>query len=198
MTQAQRVERSTAALLTAAVELIAEQGYAAVTPAQISERAGYTRGMVRVRYGSKLGLLEAILTRDYQQRLFAPILDERRSGLERALGTIDELRDMLTEDSAFLRAVFMVSFESLGVVKDLGPQIRRWLDETEGAVAAALAAGQDDGSVDPTLDCRAEGRQWVTTAVGLAFRWCQDPAGYDYDAALVEWRRRSERLFRPA
>lgn len=194
LTQAERVEQSTAALLTAAVELFAEQGYGATTPSQVSERAGYTRGMVRVRFGSKLGLLEAVLERDFESPLIAPALDLSSRGIDRVLGIVDALRTMLAEEHEFMRAVLMVSFESVSTLRDLRPHTEGWLSRLEQAVNAALRDGQQDGSVRLDLDCEAEGRHWVATGVGLAFRWCQDAPGFDYDEALLEWRGRLERL----
>jgi AcrR family transcriptional regulator len=63
-TQAQRRRESADRLLAAGVELIAEQGFARTTLAQIGERAGYSRETVRLRHGSKLALLETALRRE--------------------------------------------------------------------------------------------------------------------------------------
>ena len=52
-TQQERVEESTQRLFRAAAELIAEGGYDAATAAEIGRRAGYSRSMVRARFGSK-------------------------------------------------------------------------------------------------------------------------------------------------
>jgi len=47
-------------LLDAAADLIAEGGYEAMTLAAVGERAGYSRGLVTARFGSKDQLLEAL------------------------------------------------------------------------------------------------------------------------------------------
>lgn len=193
LTQAERVEQSTTALLAAAVELFAEQGYAATTPSQVSERAGYSRGMVRVRFGSKLGLLQAVVEREFEAPLIAPARDLSLRGIDRMLGIVDALRTMLAEERAFMRATLMVSFESVSTLRELGSHTEAWLSQLEQAVTDALQDGQQDGSVRLDLDCEAEGKHWVATGVGLAFRWCQDHPLFDYDEALLEWRRRLER-----
>jgi AcrR family transcriptional regulator len=60
---------------------------AITTAAEISERAGYSRPMVRTRYGSKKGLLETILRAEYNSRLFsAPVAEAtEQSGLDQLL-----------------------------------------------------------------------------------------------------------------
>jgi AcrR family transcriptional regulator len=60
-TQAERVAASDKALLAAAIELIAERGYERTTLALIGERAGYSRGLVTQRFGSKEKLLWAVI-----------------------------------------------------------------------------------------------------------------------------------------
>ena len=49
----ERSDLSTARLLDAAAELIEEGGYEAMTVAAVGERAGYSRGLVTARFGSK-------------------------------------------------------------------------------------------------------------------------------------------------
>lgn len=67
-TQKQRVEESARRLADAAVALIAEKGYAATTAQEIGLRVGYSRDMVRVRYGTKEALVDSILSTLYESR----------------------------------------------------------------------------------------------------------------------------------
>jgi AcrR family transcriptional regulator len=140
--------------------------------------------MVRVRFGSKLGLLRAVLEREFEAPLIAPARDLSLRCIDRVLGIVDAMTTMVAEEPAFFRAV--------STLRDLGPHTEAWLSELEEAVTDALQAGQQDGSVRLDLDCEAEGKHWVATGVGLVFRWCQDDA-FDYDEALLDWRRRLER-----
>lgn len=56
-TQAERRAATRAALLDAAIESLAEEGYARTTLRRIAERAGVTRGAVEHHFGSKAELL---------------------------------------------------------------------------------------------------------------------------------------------
>lgn len=60
-TQAERREASEQRLLVAAAELIAEEGFAAASLQRIGERAGYSRGLASQHFGSKDGLVSALI-----------------------------------------------------------------------------------------------------------------------------------------
>ena len=61
MKQEDRRNRSTKKLIKAYLELAAEQGVASITFDSIGERAGYSRGLAFQKFGSKDGLLEAVI-----------------------------------------------------------------------------------------------------------------------------------------
>ena len=60
-TQAERRAESERLILAAAVELFAKQGYKSTTVAQIAAESGYSAGLVSHRFGSKFGLLVAVI-----------------------------------------------------------------------------------------------------------------------------------------
>src|ERR1700761_7278992 len=60
-TQAERREESERGLVTAAVAVVSEEGVSASTFEAIARRSGYSRGLVGQRFGSKLGLIEAVI-----------------------------------------------------------------------------------------------------------------------------------------
>lgn len=59
--QAERSADSDIRLLTAAAEIIASEGYLAATLERVGERAGFSRGLASRKYGSKDGLIEAVI-----------------------------------------------------------------------------------------------------------------------------------------
>ena len=60
-TQAERRDESQRRLLEAAAALIQERGMAAATFENIGVRAGYSRGLATQHFGSKQGLIEALI-----------------------------------------------------------------------------------------------------------------------------------------
>ena len=62
-TQARRRAESDDRLLTAAADIIAAEGYVALTLERVGERAGFSRGLASRKYGSKAGLIAALIRR---------------------------------------------------------------------------------------------------------------------------------------
>lgn len=184
--QQDRTSESAQRLLDAAVALIAEKGYGNTTAAEIGERAGYSRSMVRVRYGSKTQLLESLLETEFKGKLLGPPTPTD-AGLDDALAPLILMKHKAGDSPDVLRAFFVVCFETVGPISDLAPWMRDWLQEYQTRVAAALRRGQSDGSVRPYLDPDSEARDVVTYGAGLGFMWTLAPATQDFVTLLGEY-----------
>jgi AcrR family transcriptional regulator len=95
-TQAERKADSARDLIRAAMELIAEQGWERSSNAEIARRAGYSSTMVNARYGSREGLLAALL--EACEKRFERGGTRRDSGLEELLERIEILREEVRGD----------------------------------------------------------------------------------------------------
>src|SRR5262245_17212611 len=101
-TQVERTAESGQRMIEAAIRLIGMRGYRGTSLAAIGEEAGYSRGLVNERFGSKAGLLWAVvkrLVREWNEdgrgrghgepagieALFA-ILDNHRLGIVKSQG----------------------------------------------------------------------------------------------------------------
>ena len=195
-TQRERVGESSRRLAEAAIALIAEQGYAATTAQEIGLRAGYSRDMVRVRFGTKEALLDTILTSQYESRL-DPQDDPSESGLQRVLGRIARLRRFAEEDGQLLRAMLVLNFEAAQAENQLRARIRQWLDHFLDGLTDALRAGQSDGSVAPELGADTQAREILSAGIGYVYWWIVEP-GFDLPTELTRWTERLEaRLHSP-
>src|SRR5262245_53184725 len=140
LSQAERSAESSQRLLASAIELIAEKGFERTTAAEIGERAGYSRAMVRARYGTKEALLESLLHSEFEPMFFGtPVTGE--SGLEMLLGQLDRLAAQAAEKPELLKAFFTLCFETVGPVQNLSAWLRGWLGKYHEVTAAALAEG---------------------------------------------------------
>jgi len=184
--QQDRTSESARRLLDAAVALIAEKGYGNTTAAEIGERAGYSRSMVRVRYGSKAQLLESLLETEFKAKLLGPPVPAK-TGLDEALAPLKLMRDKADENPEVLRAFFVLCFETVGPISDLAPWMRDWLREYRGRVAAAMRQGQTDGSIREDIDPDFEARNLVIYGAGLGFMWTLAPHTEDFGATLTEF-----------
>jgi AcrR family transcriptional regulator len=195
-TQQERSEESARRLLQAAIELFAEKGFERTTVAEIGERAGYSRSMVRARYGSKEALLESIFGVELDRRML-PDTDEDLRGLPWILARVDHVAQLLDEEPDLMRAFCVMSFEAAVSVGSLRAWYSAWFRSYEEQLAAQLRAGQLDRSVRVDLDADYEAARFVLTGIGLIFRWTLDPAGYDLAAQLADWRARLAQAYAP-
>jgi AcrR family transcriptional regulator len=173
-TQAERVDQSTHRLLEAAAQLVAEQGYHRTTAAQIAERAGYSREMVRVRFGSKAGLIADILASDYQRRLLSASVPSANTGLARLRASAHALKELADESSVFLRAVFVLNLEAATSIPELQPRMAVWLGEVERNFRAHVADGIADGSIRLSVRPKTKARELLALTIGSAYLYLLD------------------------
>lgn len=83
-------DRSRAAILDAAEQLFADQGYEATSLNQVGTAAGVSRGTPGYFFGSKLELYQAVLDRS-----FAEVRDAVRQGRARALASNEDSETIL-------------------------------------------------------------------------------------------------------
>jgi AcrR family transcriptional regulator len=187
LTQSERSAESSQRLLASAIALIAEKGFERTTATEIGERAGYSRAMVRARYGTKVALLESLLHSEFEPMFFGTQISAD-NGLDRVLGQLDHLAAQAGEQPELLTAFFTLCFETVGPVQGLSAWMRGWLAQYRATTAAAFVEGQRDGSIRPELDVDVETRRIITYGLGLAFRWTLEPDHVDFVAELIDWR----------
>lgn len=196
-TQQDRVEESSRRLAEAAVALIAEQGYGATTAQQIGLRAGYSRDMVRVRFGTKEALVDSILKTLYEDR-FTAAPAEGASGAELLLQSIRELREFAIADPVLLRAMFVLYFEAIQADDLLRKRVTEWLDTSTRSFLSAIRIGQADGTIDRDLPAIELSTELLSTLIGYAYLWIVNPAAFDLAGALDAWLAKLARTLRPS
>jgi AcrR family transcriptional regulator len=189
-TNQERVEESTLALIASAIELFAGQGYERTTAAEIGTNAGFSRNMVRDRYGSKEALLQAVFE-TFGELLLPTVRRERTgTGLDHVLGQLDDLLHAAEQQPETLRAMVVLTFETPGALRPFAGWFDRLIAGYEAEHSAYLAAGQADASVRTDLDPDREAEIFVSYAIGLCFRSALRHDAYDFAAELKAWRAR--------
>jgi AcrR family transcriptional regulator len=182
----ERSERSTARLLDAAAELIEEGGYEAMTLAAVGERAGYSRGLVTARFGSKDQLLAALvdrITTGWSHRNVLP-RTVGRPGADGILILIDAIRAQAERDPRALRTLYALIFEALGPNVALRQHFVEFHRTMRADLAKLVRRGIRDGSVDPRRNATEEAMLVVAGLRGIAYQWRLDPDRFDPAAAL--------------
>lgn len=146
LTQAERTEATTAALIDAARALFAENGYDATSLDAVAARARVTKGAVYHHFDGKRGLFEAVFMREVE-RMAVPLVETYQRAYARKKDPWDAFgagcQAFLDEclDPGVQRIVLLDAFTALG-----WEQMRRLetplLDMMEAAIARAVDAGR--------------------------------------------------------
>jgi AcrR family transcriptional regulator len=155
-TQAARREESDQRMLRAATHLISRQGLRATTLAEIGLAAGYSSGLPIVRYGSKLGLIDALLEAMDQwcQATFAAAtagrhgLDSLRARVEAHIGGARTIPD----GAAALQTILV---EARHTFPGLQPRLAALMQHWREGIRGDLLDAQRLGEVRSDMDCDA-------------------------------------------
>lgn len=180
-TQAERTAKSTAAMLDAAAELIVEGGFDSLTFAALGERAGYSRGLATARFGSKDGLVEALIERivtTWNHRNVIP-RTKGKSGLDSLSIILGAITAQARRDPKGLRVLYALMFEAVGPDDGLRMRIAKFQDAMRTDFQRFLRAGQRDGSIDPAVDPDREAVLLVGGLRGVGFQWLLEPDSFE-------------------
>jgi AcrR family transcriptional regulator len=183
-----RSELSTVKLLDTAAELIGEVGYDRMTLAAIGDRAGYSQGLVTGRFGSKEGLLWALIERmvvDWRHELVLPALKDL-AGRDALHHVTAELRKSWSRRQSSMRAVYMLMFEGLLSIGMLSERMATLHRDTRIEIAEAVQRGIDRGIVASSVDAGIVARLFVGALRGSAYQHLLDPAEFPIDEALED------------
>jgi AcrR family transcriptional regulator len=176
LTQAQRRDQSERLLLQAAAELIVERGINATTFENIGARAGYSRGLATQKFGSKQGLIEALIGQ-LQIRL-EQLLRERDfdslPALEAVLTFVDVFLRNLDQDGE-KRAYFMLMAGAIADRSPLRDPFARAHGDVERQLEAIVLRGQAEGTIRPEIDADAAALMIGSLLLGLSMQLLIDP-----------------------
>lgn len=181
-------ERSVVArrrLLEAAGELMTERGYVGMTLAAVGERAGYSRGLVTVHFGSKENLLSALVDRitvDWSHRQI-PEADSK-SGLAGVLMLLQAIHDQFERDTRHIKLLYALMFEALGDNEFLRRCFVDFHRRQRTDIANQVRRGIKDGSIKPGTIVDDEATAIIATLRGIGYQWLLDPSGFDPGPAL--------------
>jgi AcrR family transcriptional regulator len=193
--QQDRSHESTRRLLDAAAELVAERGYADATVAEIGRRAGYSRGLVSARFGSKENLMWALVQRA-SDSWFPQLLDppERGNARDQLLALVHTIGEQVVRDPLALRVLERLIFEAAG---ELHERFVSSQQQMERSFRGVLRRGIGDGSIRDDIDVAAEAALLVATLRGISYQWFLYPDEVDIVALHEALATQLEERLRP-
>lgn len=177
LTQAERRDRSERELLSAAIKIVAEQGVASATFDAIGREAGFSRGLVTQRFGSKEGLIRAVIAflHEWQGDVLEEVHVAEMDGLSALIAFIrlhcDSLRSAREGDAYFMLLAAAVAdrLETRAAFAE-SHQVERIL------IRAFIERGQVSGHIRANIDADAEALLAGCSLLGLRMQCLIDPA----------------------
>lgn len=183
-TQAERTATASRSMLRAARRLIARQGYTKTTLAQVGKQAGYTGGLVSHHFGSKQGLLRALvgrMTQRFDQDQIRPAT-ENHAGLDALAATADAYLRELVVRQEHMRTLYVLMGEALGPVSEINEVFAELNAGFRMNARRLIEEGMARGEIRPGLDPEAEAGLFVGMLRGVALQWIADPGCFDLGA----------------
>jgi AcrR family transcriptional regulator len=179
--QEHRSAESSRRMLEAAADLIVEVGYHKMTLAAIGERAGYSRGLPTMKFGSKAALLQRLLewsmTDWYDQRALSR--SGGKSGYDSLITLLDGISRRTADDARKMRTAYSLMFQALGPYPDLREYFVSFHRRLHADVHAVITRGISDGSINPARDPDRDAEFIVANLRGVAYLWALDPEQSD-------------------
>jgi AcrR family transcriptional regulator len=180
--------RSRKALIDAATALFAERGYTETSVQAIGERAGVSRGSIFWHFGSKDGLLWAVVERAFESWETEVLVPDvgGATGIEAVRRALAAHRRFLTERTEALRLFYVLIFEALGPRPDLAQEFAKLHDRLREMTVPWIRRAIKTGAMRDDVDAEAV-VVFITGALGgLAYQWLLDPGGFDLDRAYED------------
>lgn len=193
-TQAERTALSDARMFNAAIELINERGTQKTTLKDIGERAGYSRGLAHSRFGSKEGFMDQLFTRfDGRWKGHLDGYVRGKTGLEAVKAAARSLRDFLAEESGYMRAMYVLWYESLGHESAMREKLAAHHRVYREDATRWIQDGIDSGEVDPRIDAEQFALQYCAFVFGVVYQWLVNADAVDLDALFAHYEMTIER-----
>lgn len=184
-TQAERTALSDKKMFDAAIELINEHGTQKTTLKEIGERAGYSRGLANYRFGSKDGLMLELFER-FDERWKHHLQDylTDAQGLAAVRQASTALRDFLRKESSYLRAMYLLWYESLGHESDMRSLLAEHHDVYRHDARCWIEQGIKTGEIKADTDPVQFAAQYCAFIFGIVYQWLVNSEALQLDAVF--------------
>lgn len=176
MKQSERRKQSTDKLIMACLELAAEKGVSALTFDNIGERAGYSRNLAFQKFGSKAGLLQAVI--NYLHDAMTEIREERNleklNGLD-ALRLYCDVHVSSTERAPDMRAYFILMSEAVSEQSEMRALFVKSHERSAAEIQRLIQRGRADGSIRKDINVEMAALIIGTQLIGISSEALIDP-----------------------
>lgn len=189
LTQTERKALSDQRMLDAAVRLIVERGPAKTTFKALGEAAGYSRGLVTYRFGSKAGLFKAVIKRvseRFGQEVEAAVADSQ--GVDAVLAAAETYYRFVLRSPKDIRAMQILFHSAAEPGSSLTDAVSRVQVKQRAQVAAWVAEGQRSGAINPKICAETFAARFCAYTLGMTFYWMLDSHSISWERAHQDFK----------
>ena len=195
MTQAERTALSDQRMFEAAIRLINERGTQKTTLKDIGELAGYSRGMANYRFGSKDGLMQELFSRfDKRWKEHLGSYVDNRTGIDAVLAAAGALRDFLKLESSYMRAMYLLWYESLGQESEIRSELAHHHEVYRKEATEWIRQGIEDGQIDPAINPEQFAVQYCAFIFGIVYQWLVNADALELESVFDEYEANTRKL----
>ncbi len=177
LTQEERTDLSDRRMVECAVQLLVERGISGTKLTDVGLRAGYSRGLAAMRFGTKAGLLSRVarhVTSNWVAQLKTAV--GHKTGLAAVLAAIDAQERAIVETPAEMRALYAIFFQSSDPSAEYRVDVARSLSAQRRDLANWLREARDAGEIRSSVDAARIAGQVLSSMIGIVYQWIMDPA----------------------
>lgn len=176
--------------MQAALDLAKEKGVGATTFSAIGERAGYSRGLASQHFGSKAGLIEAVIENlhaEMENAVRSIVEDETRAGLAALDEYIAAYFSSMQGANAY-RAYFTFLSGAVAERSDLLGLFAASHERVKEGIADLIDQGRRDGTIETSSNPEAGALMLGSMLMGVSIQSLIDPA---FDLGEMERQARA-------
>lgn len=174
--QEDRTALSDRLLKEAAVSLLIERGVSGTTFAAIGARAGYSRGLVTHRFGSKAGLLAYVhdsVANSWIERVKEAVGEH--TGASALLRVIDALHGFIVDVPNDVRAMYLLRYASIDPDCEYRGNVSKVHRAQRRDARRWIEAGQASGTVCRRINAEVAAELFCAAMDGVLYRWLVNP-----------------------
>ncbi|SRR5581483_5216112 len=176
-TQLERTALSDRKLAAAAISLLIERGISGTTLIAIGERAGYSRGLVTHRFGSKAGLLAHVhdtIASHWIERVQSRVGEA--TGVQALERVVDALYEFIAEAPDELRALYLLRYASIDPAAEFRANVAKFNKAQRRDAQSWIEAGKAAGELSAEVNAPIAAELFCASADGLIYRWMVNPS----------------------
>ncbi|RWA46446.1 hypothetical protein AU476_36200 [Cupriavidus sp. UYMSc13B] len=183
-TQEERRNEAERRVLDSALELVIEKGALRMTLGEVGERAGYSRGLPAHHYGSKEGLLKALIVHIVEEFRAARVAAALQPGLDSVLGTMRMYLERSGRRDRGLLAMHVLFSDVFVSGGELATALEAFNDSTLAHFRDQIRIGMRSGEIRADADPAAQAILILGILRGLSAQFYLGPPTRNWKRAL--------------